>query len=110
MSNHEHGHSKHHHHIMPNSVAVTIGTILLILTGVTVFVAGIDLGKLNFLVAFFVATVKAMLVMLFFMNLLYDRRENGVIFGASFLFLAIFIVLTSTDLFFRGNVYVPKGA
>jgi len=29
-----------------------------------------------------------------------------MIFGTSFLFLAIFIVLTSTDLFFRGDVYV----
>jgi mono/diheme cytochrome c family protein len=40
------------------------------------------------------------------MNLLYDRRENGVIFGTGFLFLAIFMVLTGTDLFFRGDVYV----
>jgi mono/diheme cytochrome c family protein len=70
----------------------------------------VDLGKFNFLVAFLVATVKASLVSLFFMNLLYDRKENGAIFATSFLFLAIFIVLTATDLFFRGNVYVPKGA
>jgi caa(3)-type oxidase subunit IV len=106
--NHDDGHS--HHHIMPNSVAVSVGAALLFLTFVTVWIAGIDLGRINFLVAFAVATLKALLVMLFFMNLLYDRRENSVIFGASFLFLAIFIVLTGTDFFFRGDVYVPKGA
>jgi mono/diheme cytochrome c family protein len=50
-----------------------------------------------------------MLVALFFMNLLHDRGEDAVIFGASFLFLAIFIVLTSTDLFFRGDIAV-KGS
>ncbi len=110
MANQTHGKGQHHHHIMPNSVAVSVGAALLFLTFVTVWIAGVDLGRLNFLVAFLVATVKALLVMLFFMNLLYDRRENGVIFGTSFLFLAIFIVLTATDLFFRGNVYVPKGA
>jgi caa(3)-type oxidase subunit IV len=100
----------HHHHIMPVPHALAVGGTLLFLTFVTVWVAGIDLGRLNFLVAFAVATLKASLVALFFMNLLYDRRENGAIFATSFLFLAIFIVLTATDLFFRGNVYVPKGA
>ena len=95
-----------HHHILPTKVAVGIGGTLLFLTFVTVYVAGIDLGKLNFFVAMVISTTKALLVCLFFMNLLYDRRENGMIFSTSFLFLAIFIVLTSTDLFFRGDVYV----
>jgi caa(3)-type oxidase subunit IV len=97
---------KHHHHILPTKTAIIIGVALLFLTVVTVWVAGIDLGPLNFAVAMAVAAVKASLVMLFFMNLKYDRRENAVIFLASFVFLAIFIVLTSTDLFFRGDVYV----
>lgn len=97
---------KHHHHIVPNSTALTIGIALLVFTAITVWVAGIDLGRLNFVVAFLVASIKGTLVALFFMNLKYDRRENGVIFATSFLFLAIFIVLTGTDLFFRGDVYV----
>jgi caa(3)-type oxidase subunit IV len=100
---------KHHHHILPTKTALAVGSSLLFLTLVTVWVAHIDLGRINFLVAFAVASLKASLVCLFFMNLLYDRRENGVIFGTSFLFLAIFIVFTATDLFFRGNVYVKGG-
>jgi caa(3)-type oxidase subunit IV len=97
---------KHHHHILPTPVAIGIGCTLLFLTIVTVWVAGIDLGPLNFAVAMVVASIKAALVMLFFMNLKYDRRENAVIFLTSFLFLAVFIVLTGTDMFFRGDVYV----
>lgn len=97
---------KHHHHILPTKVALTIGGTLLVLTAVTVGVAHIDLGRFNFFIAMVVATIKALLVALFFMNLIHDRRENGVIFATSFLFLAIFIILTSTDLFFRGDVYV----
>lgn len=95
-----------HHHILPTRTAVTIGVILLCLTAITVEVAHIDLGPLNFFVAMAVASVKALLVALFFMNLWFDRKENAVIFGTSFLFLTIFIVLTATDLFFRGDVYV----
>jgi len=97
---------KHHHHILPTKVALGIGGTLLFLTFVTVWIAGFDLGPLNFTVAMIVATIKALLVALFFMNLYYDRKENAVIFAASFLFLIIFIVLTATDLFFRGDVYV----
>ena len=96
---------QHHHHIVPDKTALTIGAALLVLTGVTVGMAYVHLGKLNMLAAFAVASVKAALVALYFMNLKYDKRENGVIFATSFLFLAIFIVLTSADLFFRGDVY-----
>jgi caa(3)-type oxidase subunit IV len=97
---------KHHHHILPTKVACTIGAALIFLTGVTVWIAHVDLGPLNFVIAMAVASVKALLVALFFMNLFYDRAENGLIFLTSFLFLAIFVVLTATDLFFRGDVYV----
>jgi caa(3)-type oxidase subunit IV len=102
---HDDKHS-HHHHILPNGTAFLVGGSLLVLTAITVAVAHVDLGKLNFVVAMLVATVKGLLVASIFMNLAYDKRENSVIFVTSFVFLAIFIVLTSTDLFFRGDVYV----
>jgi cytochrome c oxidase subunit 4 len=100
--NHKHS----HHYIIPTKTALTIGGALLFLTAVTVGMSYVDLGSLNFLFAMIVATIKAFLVALFFMNLLHDHRENGVIFATAFLFLAIFFVLTSTDVFFRGDVYV----
>jgi caa(3)-type oxidase subunit IV len=95
-----------HHHIVPNKVAFGVGAGLMILTLLTVWIAGVDLGRLNFIAAMVIATIKALLVALFFMNLWYDHKENGAIFATAFLFLAIFIVLTSTDVFFRGDVYV----
>lgn len=97
---------KHHHHILPIKTALLVGAALLFFTVVTVWVAGIDLGPLNFPVAMLVASIKATLVAAIFMNLKYDRRENSVIFLTSFLFLAIFITFSFTDLFFRGDVYV----
>lgn len=103
----ESGHN--HHHVLDVGVMVRTGITLLILTAVTVWTSRIDLGVLNFPLAMFIATTKALLVCLFFMGLLYDHKENSVIFGTSFLFLAIFVGFTASDIFFRGDVYVKKG-
>ena len=89
------------HHVLPDAMAIKIGLTLLVFTVITVAVAYIDMGRWNLIVAMIVATIKASLVMLFFMGLKYDHKENSVIFGTSFLFLAIFFVLTGSDLFFR---------
>lgn len=116
--NHNHGnHQKHEaHHIIPPSVYMKVFGALLVLTVITVAVAQVDLGRLNMIVAIGVASIKAALVCMFFMGLWWDKKENAVIFVTSFVFLMIFIVLTATDLFFRGDVYVhgplvaPKSA
>lgn len=101
--------NNHQHHILPDALAYKIWGILIFLTFVTVGVAQIDLGALNFTVALLVASIKATLVCLFFMGLKYDHKENTVIFSTSFIFLAIFMILTFGDLLTRGDVYV-KGS
>lgn len=78
-----------------------IWVLLLILTFVTVKVSYYDFGIWNIVVAMLVATVKGALVILFFMHLIDDRRLNQVVFGSAFAFLALFIGLTASDLFFR---------
>src|SRR4051812_29968473 len=97
---------KHDHPILTTKTALLAGGSLLFLTAVTVWVAHIDLGHLNFLIAMAVATLKAFIVVYFFMGMRYEPAENAMIFGTSFVFLAVFMVLASTDLFFRGDVYV----
>jgi caa(3)-type oxidase subunit IV len=110
-------HQKHEHHILSNSMAWRIFGALISLTVITVAVAQVDLGILNFAVAMLVASVKASLVCMFFMGLKYDHRENTVIFSTAFIFMAIFMILTFGDLLTRGDVYVkdlskiiPEGA
>lgn len=110
MSDHHDKSSTGGHHILPDGLILKVGAALGVLTIITVAIAQVDLGPLNFLVAMLVATFKASLVALFFMGLKYDHKENAVIFTSSFLFLAIFFVFTATDLFFRGDVYVKAGA
>jgi caa(3)-type oxidase subunit IV len=106
MSDHHNDHSHSHHYILPDSKAVKTGIALLFLTAVTVGLSFVHLGPLNFIVGMIVATLKASLVAGIFMNLSKDRKSNMLIFLTSFLFLGIFVILASTDLLFRGDVYV----
>lgn len=83
----------------PLYVKVWIG--LLILTVITVGTSYMDFGTFNILIAMLIATVKASLVVLFFMHLYDDSRLNQVVFASSIFFLIVFVGLTGSDLFFR---------
>ncbi len=75
---------------------------LLILTGTTFVVSGVDLGGLNAVVALVIAMGKALLVALFFMHLRYSRPLMLVVVAAGLLWLAIMITLTLGDFLTRG--------
>jgi cytochrome c oxidase subunit 4 len=102
-SHHSHngGHGGGAHHIVPFKIYFTIWIALLIGTVITVAAAYVDFGSFNFFVAMLIATVKALLVMMFFMGLKYEGPENTVTFVSSFLFLGIFVTLTAIDVFWR---------
>lgn len=71
---------------------------LTILTILTVAVTGIDLGSQgNFVVAMIIATVKACLVMAFFMHMIWDSKFNVVVFVSSFLFVLLFLTMSLAD-------------
>ena len=100
--------SKTAHHILPVSICLRVFFSLLVLTVITVAAAQVDLGFMNFTLAMLIATVKAAFVVFFFMGLKYDSNENRTIFFSSFVFVAIFIVLTYSDVLFRKkSAFVP---
>ncbi len=84
-------------HLVPTSALVGTGLGLLILTWVTVVVAGIDLGEANIYIALAIAALKGSLVSLFFMHLRWDRPFNGIILVGSICFVALFLALAMTD-------------
>ncbi len=100
--------STHSAHIIPLSVYLTIASILLFLTFVTVWVASINFGAYNLVIAMFIAAVKASLVALFFMHLKYDNKVYMIILLISIIFLAIFITFTMLDTLQRGAIYDQK--
>ena len=92
------------HHITPLKTYLVIAGTLFFLTAVTVWVSYFDFGSFNIVIAMGVATVKATLVALFFMHLLWDDKKNLTMFIMSLMFLGIFITITLLDTGFRGGV------
>jgi len=101
-----HAHEHEHDHGGTGVYAKTlIG--LLILTAITVAAASFDFGQGNVVIALFVATIKASLVVLFFMHLRWDKPVNAIIAMAGFLFLGVFIMFCLLDFNARNN-YLPS--
>ena len=75
---------------------------LLMLTGMTVSVAGMGLGQLSVLVALVIAGIKSTLVLLYFMHLKYERGFLFMlIMPGTILLLVLFIGFVFTDIAFR---------
>lgn len=83
------GHGSGSHHIVPFATYIKIFSTLIFLTFITVLVSRFDFGTFNSIIAFGIATVKALCVMLVFMHLKYDDRMNRIIIASAFFFLIV---------------------
>jgi cytochrome c oxidase subunit 4 len=92
---------------MERNHSVPLGTFfmiwfgLLVLTGVTVTVAGLHLGEMSIVSAILIATVKGALVLFYFMNLMFEKRIFKVMFAIALLTLTVILLLTFVDVSFR---------
>jgi cytochrome c oxidase subunit 4 len=94
----EHGHQGALAHVMPKRVLIGVWGALMVLTVLTVTAHSVDFGgNLNLVVALAIATVKATLVVLFFMHLLYDRTFHLLFFLGSLLFVFLFLSFALLD-------------
>ena len=89
-------------HIVPTRIYYTIFAILMLCTGLTVWVAFLDLGALNTVAALAIAVFKATLVVLFFMHVKYSTRLTWAVVAGSIFWLGILLVLTMSDYLTRG--------
>jgi cytochrome c oxidase subunit 4 len=89
------------HHIVPFNVYIKVLSALLILTVLTVLVAQMDFGTFNVLIAMGIATIKATLVLLFFMHLKYDNKLFPVIFLTGVFFLVVIFLFCEFDIITR---------
>jgi cytochrome c oxidase subunit 4 len=84
-------------HISSIQTNAAIFIALNVLLFATVGAAYLPLGDYHFLIAMALATVKAVLIVMYFMHVKYSHRLTAIICAASFLWLGIMIVLTLTD-------------
>ena len=99
---HEHAHAHAHAshgagHISPVSLYVTIFLALMVLTGVTVAAAYVDLGQFNFLVAMIIAVFKASLGVWYFMHVKYQSSLTKLTVATGLFFLAILLGMMLID-------------
>ena len=76
---------------------------LMFLTVITVAAASFNFGSANVVIALAIASLKAVLVGLFFMHLLWDKPVNAIALVAGFLFLGIFLMFDFIDVSSRVN-------
>jgi cytochrome c oxidase subunit 4 len=93
----------HAHHGGPKIYTANLFA-LLFLTVITVAAASFNFGSANVVIALAIATVKAILVGLFFMHLIWDKPVNAIILIAAFLFLGIFLMFDFLDVGTRDHL------
>jgi cytochrome c oxidase subunit 4 len=86
-----------HVHVTPIGVYLLVFLALAVGTILTVAASRFDLGMWNTPIALVIATVKAVLVILFFMHVIHSTRLTWVVVIGSFLWLGVLFVLTFAD-------------
>ena len=86
---------------------VAVFAALVVLTAITVAVSYVDLGPASVVVALAIASLKALLVLLFFMHLRESSGLTWVVALGGFFWLGILITLTMSDVLTRG--WLPVG-
>ena len=95
-------HTESHSHGGPRIYTANLFA-LLFLTIITVAAASFNFGAANVVIALAIASVKAILVGLFFMHLVWDKPVNAIILVAAFMFLGVFLMFDFLDVTTRVN-------
>lgn len=95
------------HHIIPLKTYFMVLGALLFLTVITVAAAQINFGALNTVIALAIASVKAGLVLAYFMHLKYDDKIYLVGFFIAIFFVVLMYAFSVLDIFTRITVQSP---
>jgi len=89
--------AEHSEHIVSPGVYITIFLALIVGTGLTVWAAFQNFGPFNIVIALGIATIKATLVVLYFMHARYSPRRTQLVIVCAIFWLAIMLTLTLSD-------------
>lgn len=114
-----HGDTHHEHVIISKSTLMNVLLVLLFFTVLTVGLSRAEVWAadyfdvvipqwVNVAVAMSIATIKGLLVLLFFMQLKYDNKLNAIIFANCIFAVGLFLFFSMIDLGNRGVVYPWK--
>jgi cytochrome c oxidase subunit 4 len=92
---------------LPFRTYLRVFVALLVLASLTTLLDFVNLGPFHTPAALTIATLKAVLVALFFMGLIHSPALMRVAVGAGVLWLAILLMLTLVDYLTRGLIPAP---
>ncbi len=107
QDDHDHGHGGHEH--SAKMYYVTYG-VLALCTLLTFTAAQHNFGELSFAIAMFIALVKAMFVILFFMHLWDQPGPNRLTMAIAVVFVLVLITFTLADAATRFPLAMPPGS
>ena len=89
--------SEHSEHIVSPVIYLVIFLSLILGTGITVWAAFQNFAQFNIVIALSIATIKATLVVLYFMHARYSEKRTRLVIVCALFWLAIMLVLTLSD-------------
>lgn len=93
----DHHEEEHHQHITPYRDLIQVLLTLFVFTIATVAVVNFDLGAFAVAMALIIASVKAYIVLAYFMHLKFDEPLFRWLVGVVILVFAAFMILTFVD-------------
>ena len=92
-------HAEHQHdkHVTSYGIYILVWLALMILTGLTVTVAGINFGELTVTTALVIASVKSYLVLTIFMHLRVEQKAFRAFIAVALFFIIVSFVLLFAD-------------
>jgi cytochrome c oxidase subunit IV len=94
-------------HVVPKKTYWLVWAALMVLMILTAILSRVPLGEWNTVVALTIATIKAVLVLLFFMHVKYESYKiTWVVVIGGFFWLGILLALSMTDYLTRGYLGV----
>jgi cytochrome c oxidase subunit IV len=84
-------------HIVSPKIYLVIFSSLMVGTAITVWAAFQNFGPFNIVIAMAIATMKATLVVLYFMHARYSPKRTQLVIVCSVFWLAIMLALTLSD-------------
>lgn len=85
------------HRIVQPGTYIAVYIALLVFTGITVAAAFVDLHILNPIIAVAIACIKAVIVILFFMHVIFQSKLIKMTVAAGFFTFLILVAMTLTD-------------
>lgn len=90
-------------HVVGRSTYLWVFGALIILTGISVLVANVDLGVFNLFFAIFIASIKAVLVALFFMHVKWEGKLIWITVFYTVIVVALLIGGTVGDFYLKAK-------